>query len=109
MGPVNEVAPPRSGRGNRSPDVAVVGVDDRFWGEEVAAVVRPVAGEPPAEAELVELCRRHLAHFKVPRHWVFVDSFPLMPSGKVQKHILRERLACAAGTRPGASGSGAPP
>ncbi len=58
-------------------DVAVVGVDDRFWGEEVAAVVHPVGGQPPSEAELVALCRERLAHFKVPSRWVFVDTFPL--------------------------------
>jgi fatty-acyl-CoA synthase len=74
-------------------EVAVVGVDDRFWGEEVAAVVRPVAGGAPSEADLVALCRQRLAPFKVPSRWVFVESFPLTPSGKIQKHVLRERLA----------------
>ena len=78
-------------------EVAVVGVDDRFWGEEVAAVVRPVSGDVPSEADLVELCRRRLAPFKVPSRWVFVDSFPLTASGKIQKHVLRERLTAQAG------------
>jgi fatty-acyl-CoA synthase len=76
-------------------EVAVVGVDDRFWGEEVAAVVRPVGGQPPPEAELVALCRERLAHFKVPSRWAFVEAFPLTASGKVQKNVLRERLASA--------------
>jgi fatty-acyl-CoA synthase len=33
-------------------EVAVVGVDDRFWGEDVAAVIRPVGGQPPPEGSL---------------------------------------------------------
>jgi acyl-CoA synthetase (AMP-forming)/AMP-acid ligase II len=79
----------------RVAEVAVVGVDDRFWGEEVAAVVRPVARAAPNEAELVELCRQRLAPFKVPSRWVFVDSFPLTASGKIQKQVLREQLSAA--------------
>ena len=78
-------------------EVAVIGVDDRFWGEEVAAVIRPAVGGPPSEAALVELCRGRLAPFKVPSRWIFVDSFPLTPSGKIRKHVLKEQLAPAAG------------
>jgi fatty-acyl-CoA synthase len=74
-------------------EAAVVGVPDAFWGEEVAAAILPRAGEPPSEAELVELCRRHLARFKVPSRWEFVDAFPLTPTGKVNKRQVAERLA----------------
>jgi acyl-CoA synthetase (AMP-forming)/AMP-acid ligase II len=88
-------------------EVAVVGVHDRFWGEEVAAVIRPVAGAAPSVAELIELCRKRLAHFKVPSRWVFVDSLPLTPSGKVQKHLLSERLAAPEGVPGGAAGRSA--
>jgi acyl-CoA synthetase (AMP-forming)/AMP-acid ligase II len=34
----------------------------------------------------------HLAAHKTPRHWVFVEAFPLTPSGKVQKFVLREQF-----------------
>ncbi len=44
-------------------------------------------------AELTAHCREHLAAFKRPRSWVFVESFPLTPSGKIQKFVLREQYA----------------
>ncbi|MGB8997155.1 MAG: AMP-binding protein [Pseudonocardiaceae bacterium] len=74
-------------------DVAVVGVPDDHWGEEVAAFVRPAHGNPVTQDELVSYCRAHLAAHKTPRHWVFVDAFPMTASGKVQKFVLRERFA----------------
>ena len=73
-------------------DVAVVGVPDEYWGEQVAAFVRPAPGEQVTQEELRSYCYARLAAHKTPRHWVFVDDFPLTPSGKVQKFILRERF-----------------
>jgi fatty-acyl-CoA synthase len=73
-------------------DVAVVGVPDPVWGEQVAAVVRPAGDPPPSAEELTDFCRARLAGFKTPRRWAFVDAFPLTGSGKVRKHVLRERL-----------------
>jgi fatty-acyl-CoA synthase len=73
-------------------DVAVVGVPDAQWGEKVVAFVRPAAGQSPTEADLVAYCREHLAAQKTPKSWVFVDAFPLTPSGKVQKFVLREQF-----------------
>ena len=37
-------------------------------------------------------CRERLAPHKTPRHWRVVDAFPLTPSGKVKKYVLREEL-----------------
>ena len=74
-------------------DVAVVGVPDARWGEQVAAFVRPAAGHEPSEADLAAFASEHLAPHKVPRTWVFMDELPLTASGKVQKFVLRERLA----------------
>jgi fatty-acyl-CoA synthase len=73
-------------------DVAVVGIPDAQWGEVVAAFVRPAAGQALTEAELFAYCREHLAAQKTPKHWVFVEAFPLTPSGKVQKFVLREQF-----------------
>jgi acyl-coenzyme A synthetase/AMP-(fatty) acid ligase len=42
--------------------------------------------------ELIAFCRQHLAPFKTPKHWRFVDQFPQTASGKVQKFALRERF-----------------
>jgi fatty-acyl-CoA synthase len=81
-------------------DVAVVGVPDDYWGEQVAAFVRPAPGNPVTQDELASYCRAHLAAHKTPQRWVFVDTFPLTPSGKVQKFVLRQQLT--SGTVPAA-------
>jgi fatty-acyl-CoA synthase len=74
-------------------DVAVVGVPDDHWGEQVAAFVRPAPGSSVTAEELTAYCRARLAAHKTPRHWVFTDAFPLTASGKVQKFVLREQFA----------------
>jgi len=72
-------------------EAAVVGVPDDKWGEVVAAYVRVAPGQPqPAPEELRAHCRDHLAPYKTPLHWVFVEEFPLTPSGKIQKFRLQE-------------------
>lgn len=75
-------------------EASVVGIPDPTWGEVVAAFVRAVPGQPrPAVDELRAHCRQHLAPFKTPLYWKFVDEFPLTPSGKIQKFKLREEFA----------------
>jgi len=84
-------------------DAAVIGVPDVHWGEVVVAYIRPVAGARPNEAALFAHCRAHLAPYKTPRHWRFVDSFPQTPSGKIQKYVLREQFESEGpGSSPGA-------
>jgi len=73
--------------------VAVVGVASAFWGEEVGAVIRPAGAAAPEPDELREFCRQRLAAFKVPVHWLFLDSFPLTATGKVRKDVLSARFA----------------
>jgi fatty-acyl-CoA synthase len=81
---------------------AVVGVPDRRWGESAVAFVRLAPGATGDAVVLEGFLRRHLAAFKVPRRWVFVDSFPLTASGKVQKFVLRQRLMADPGADEGA-------
>ncbi|GEL26234.1 AMP-binding protein [Pseudonocardia sulfidoxydans NBRC 16205] len=69
-------------------DVAVVGVPDELWGEQVGAAVRLREGAVPDEAALVAWGRERLAPHKVPRVWRFVDSFPTTTSGKIRKHLI---------------------
>jgi len=71
-------------------EVAVVGVPDATWGEEVAAVIRlqPGTGDRPEPAALLDYCRERLAHYKCPRLWFYVPAFPLTASGKIQKHRI---------------------
>ncbi|HUQ00754.1 MAG TPA: AMP-binding protein [Aeromicrobium sp.] len=71
-------------------EAAVVGVPDERWGESVAAFVRVAAGQTITSDELFTYCREHLAPHKTPRHWTFVDAFPMTASGKIQKFILRD-------------------
>lgn len=71
-------------------DVNVYGVHDEFFGEEVAASVRLRPDEKLTAAAIQHHCRSRLAKFKVPRYIRFVESFPMTPSGKIQKFRLRE-------------------
>jgi len=70
--------------------VAVFGIPDEYYGEEVMAWVQLRAGEEATEKELREFCKKEIAHFKVPKHIWFVDEFPMTVTGKLQKFRMRE-------------------
>jgi fatty-acyl-CoA synthase len=73
-------------------DVQVVGVPDERYGEELCACLRLRAGAEALDAAAVRaFCDGRLAHFKVPRHVLVVDAFPMTVTGKVQKFLLREQ------------------
>ncbi|MCA1724851.1 MAG: long-chain fatty acid--CoA ligase, partial [Thermomicrobia bacterium] len=73
-------------------EVAVVGLPDTEFGEQVAAVV--VRDDPALTAEMViAFCRDQLAGFKKPRTVHFVDALPRNALGKLQKHLVREQIA----------------
>ncbi len=74
-------------------DVTVIGVPDLRWGESVRAVVIAEQGHTLVEAELAMFCRHHIAGYKVPKSFRFVEDFPRTPSGKVQKGVLRDLQA----------------
>ena len=76
--------------------VAVIGVPDDYWGEEIMAWVAVHAGvEPPEAPELQDYCRARLAHFKIPRYIWLVDEFPLTVTGKIQKFKMRRQAIAA--------------
>ena len=70
--------------------VAVFGVPDDYYGEEVMAWIQIRPGEAMTEDEARTHCQRGLAHFKVPRYVWFVDEFPMTATGKLQKYRMRE-------------------
>ncbi len=84
-------------------DVAVFGVPNEEFGEEVKAVVQPV--DMPADAaaaerlaaELISYCRDHLAHLKCPRTIDFRAELPRHPTGKLYKRVLKDEYWAAAG------------
>jgi fatty-acyl-CoA synthase len=71
-------------------DVQVVGVPDEKYGEEIMAWVVLNEGEDLTIDQLRNYCDGQISHYKVPRHWKVVDSFPTTVTGKVQKFRLRE-------------------
>ena len=80
----------------RHPDVraaAVVGRPDATWGEAVVAFV-VAAGRvaPPSAEDLDRTCLDHIARYKRPKDYRFVDALPTNNYGKVVKRELRDRL-----------------
>ncbi len=72
--------------------VAVVGLPDPVFGEQVAACVELAPGTSAGAAELRALCEQSLARFKVPARWDFVATMPRTPLGKIQKFLLQHDL-----------------
>ena len=77
-------------------EVAVIGLPDPKWIEAVTAVIVLKAGQTLTEAQVIQACDGHLAHFKTPKRVIFIDALPKNPSGKVVKRDLRIRYAQAA-------------
>jgi long-chain acyl-CoA synthetase len=74
-------------------DVAVFGVPDEDWGEQVKAVVQPAEGErsgPELAAELVASLDGRLSRMKWPKTVDFIAEMPRDPTGKLQKRRLRD-------------------
>jgi long-chain acyl-CoA synthetase len=78
----------------RVADVAVFGVPDEVFGEQVKAVVQPMdmaqAGPELAE-ELIAFCRASLSHIKCPKSVDFTAELPRHPTGKLYKRLLRDK------------------
>jgi fatty-acyl-CoA synthase len=77
----------------RVEEVAVIGTPHPKWVEAVTAVIVPRQGEAIAEDEIMALCRKELAGFKVPKNVVFVEALPKTPTGKILKRDMRKTYA----------------
>jgi fatty-acyl-CoA synthase len=69
---------------------AVVAKPDDKWGETPCAFVELKPGRNTTPEEIIAWCRDHLAHYKVPRHVMFME-IPKTSTGKIQKFKLREK------------------
>lgn len=73
-------------------EVAVFGVPDEYYGEEVVAWIQLHAGETASAQEIQEFCKGKIAHFKIPKRIQFVKEFPMTVTGKLQKFQMREMV-----------------
>ena len=71
-------------------DVQVIGVPSERFGEEVMAWVKLHPGVEATGEELRAFCDQKIAHYRIPKYWKFVDSFPMTISGKIRKVEMRE-------------------
>ncbi len=71
-------------------DVQVIGVPSEKFGEEVMAWVKVKSGSVITPEQLDEFCRDKIAHYKVPKYWKFVNTFPMTVTGKIRKVEMRE-------------------
>ncbi|QZT58580.1 AMP-binding protein [Mycolicibacterium austroafricanum] len=72
-------------------EVAVIGVPDDRWGETPKVMAVRRAGADLTTADVLAHCRARLAHYKCPSTVEWLDELPRTASGKVLKHVLRER------------------
>ena len=78
-------------------DVQCFGVPDPKFGEELCAAIILKEGAEADQAAIRTFCEGKIAHYKIPRHIRFVDSFPTTVTGKVQKFVLRAETAAELG------------
>ncbi|WP_372783191.1 acyl-CoA synthetase [Litorivivens sp.] len=74
-------------------DCAVFGVPNEDWGEEIKAVVQPIAGVEASDelsAEIMSFLEERLARMKLPRTIDYLDELPRDPNGKLYKRRLRD-------------------
>jgi long-chain acyl-CoA synthetase len=73
-------------------DVCTVGIPNEEWGEEVRVVVqlRPgISGSSAVSEDVLRFARSRLPGFKCPRSVDFVEDLPRLPSGKIQRRLVR--------------------
>lgn len=73
-------------------EVSVIGAPHADWGEEVVAFVVPNPGTNVGPEQLDQLCLEHIARFKRPKRYEFVEDLPKNNYGKILKTELRTRV-----------------
>jgi long-chain acyl-CoA synthetase len=75
----------------RIESAAVVGLPHERWSEAVTAFVVPKKGTQLTEEDVIAFCKKELGGFEVPKRVMLLEELPKTATGKVQKHVLRER------------------
>jgi fatty-acyl-CoA synthase len=70
----------------------VIGIPDPVYGEELCAWIKLKPGAAASAEEVRGFCRGQIAHYKIPRHIRFVETFPMTVTGKVQKFLMRDEM-----------------
>ncbi|MCB1645676.1 MAG: AMP-binding protein [Pseudomonadales bacterium] len=74
-------------------EVCTIGIPNEEWGEEVRTVVQVKPGLTASDelaADIIAWARERLAHYKCPRHIDFADDLPRLPTGKIQRRLVRD-------------------
>ena len=71
-------------------DIQVAGIASKKYGEEVGAFIILHDGVTLNEEDVRDFCRGKISRFKIPKYVFFVKEYPLTPSGKIQKYLLRQ-------------------
>jgi len=78
-------------------DSVVVGTPSERWGSQVTAIVQLREGEAPGEDSLKQVARQHVAAYKLPKAFVYVDHLTRAPSGKADYRWAKETALAALG------------
>ena len=76
-------------------EVAVIGRRHPEWGEEVVACVALVPGQAATADQLDAHCLDHIARFKRPKSYAFLEALPKSDQGKILKTTLRDKFGPA--------------
>lgn len=71
-------------------EAAVVGVSDKYLGEEILAYVKIKPGSEISEEQIIDFCEETLPYYKTPKSIRFVSSFKKDPAGKIVKSMLED-------------------
>lgn len=74
-------------------ECAVVGLPDKEFGERVTAFIVPQKDQQPDANDLKAYLKTHLAGFKVPKEFIFVEELPKNPAGKLLKRVIKKKYS----------------